>query len=39
MTERKTLETKKEPKKVNKTWQAIIDHQGAFQVVKPNLFL
>lgn len=30
------VETKK---KVNKTWQAILDHQGDIKVVKQDLFL
>lgn len=31
---------KEQPKKkVNKTWQAILDHQGDIKVVEPGLFL
>lgn len=26
-------------KRINKTWQAILDHQGAFIVTEPNLFM
>lgn len=32
-------ETKEQPKKVNKTWLAILAHQGDVKVVEPGLFL